>query len=160
MKLKFNILPLIGSIILLSFFSCNLKVVSEDYRSLANSQWHQDSVMIFGFNIPDSTKIYNLSLNVRNKGNYPYSNLFLFVTIIPPRGKELQDTVELALADKYGKWEGSGLGDLYEKKYPYKQNIFFPEKGIYTVKVRQGMRTENEVLKGIHDFGICLERAH
>lgn len=157
--LKLNIPLLFGVIIFSSLFSCNLKVVSEDYRSLKNAQWHQDSVMVFGFDIPDSTKIYNLFLNVRNEGRYPYSNLYLFISVTPPRGKVLQDTVELTLADVHGKWLGSGLGDLYEKKYPYKQNIFFPERGRYTIKVRQGMRTDGEVLKGIHDFGICLERA-
>jgi len=144
----------------ITFLSCNRKVVSEDYHQLKGAEWHQDSIQVFGINITDSTKIYNLSLNVRNEGTYPYSNLWLFVAIIPPSGKEHKDTVELTLANPAGKWLGSGLGDLYERKYPYKQNIFFPEKGDYTIKVRQGMRTDNEILKGIHDIGICLERAY
>jgi gliding motility-associated lipoprotein GldH len=150
---------LILIIFIITVFSCNTKVVSEDYIQLKNSEWPQDSILVFGINITDSTKIYNLSLNVRNEGTYPYSNLWLFVSIIPPSGKELKDTVELTLAKPDGRWLGSGLGFLYEGKYPYKKNIFFPEKGKYAIKVRQGMRTENEILKGIHDFGICLEKA-
>lgn len=146
-------------IFIIVIFSCNSKVVSEDYHQLKRSEWPQDSILVFGFDITDSTKIYNLSLNVRNDGRYPYSNLWLFISIMPPSGEELKDTIELALANPDGRWLGSGLGDLYEKKYPYKQNIFFPRKGNYTIKVRQGMRTENEILKGIHDFGICLEKA-
>ena len=160
-RLKFNF-PLSAFVIVFfvtALHSCDLKVVSEDYRSLRNAEWHQDSILVFAFDIPDSTKIYNLSLNVRNEGRYPYSNLWLFVSVTQPGGKEMQDSVELTLADPYGKWLGSGLGHLYEKKYPYKQNVFFPEKGEYTIEVRQGMRTENGILKGIHDFGICLERA-
>jgi gliding motility-associated lipoprotein GldH len=144
----------------ITFLSCNRKVVSEDYHQLKGAEWHQDSIQVFGINITDSTKIYNLSLNVRNEGTYQYSNLWLFVAIIPPSGKEHKDTVELTLANPAGKWLGSGLGDLYERKYPYKQNIFFPEKGDYTIKVRQGMRTDNEILKGIHDIGICFEKAY
>jgi len=142
------------------FISCNRKVVSEDYRHLKDSEWHQDSVLVFGINITDSTKIYNLSLDVRNEGRYPYSNLWLFISIIPPSQKEHKDTIELTLANPAGRWLGSGLGDLYEKKYPYKQDVFFAEKGNYSIKVRQGMRTDNEILKGIHDFGICLEKAY
>lgn len=141
-------------------FSCNRKVVSEDYHQLKDAEWQQDMIMEFNFDIADSTKIYNLSLNVRNEGRYQYSNLWLFVSIEPPSGKVHKDSVELTLANPAGRWLGSGLGDLYEKKYPYKQNIFFPEKGNYTIKVRQGMRTENEILKGIHDFGFCLEKAY
>jgi gliding motility-associated lipoprotein GldH len=140
--------------------SCNRKVVSEDYRHFKDSEWHQDSILVFGINVTDSAKIYNLSLNVRNEGRYPYSNLWLFVSIEPPSGKSHKDTVELTLANPAGRWLGSGLGDLYERKYPYKQDIFFPEKGKYTIKVRQGMRTDDEILRGIHDFGICLEKAY
>ena len=147
-------------IITIALFSCSRKVVSEDYHQLKGSEWNQDSIMVFGFDIMDSTKIFNLSFNVRNKGNYPYSNLWLFVSIVNPSGKEHKDTVELTLANPAGRWLGSGLGDLYERKYPYKQNVFFPEKGNYSIKVRQGMRTENQILEGIHDFGICLERAY
>jgi gliding motility-associated lipoprotein GldH len=140
--------------------SCNRKVVFEDYHQMKGSEWPQDSILNFGLDIKDSTRVYNLSLNVRNEGRYPYSNLWLFISIMPPSGKELKDTVELTLANPDGRWLGSGLGDLYERKYSYKQNIFFPRKGNYTVKVRQGMRTENEILKGIRDFGICLEKAY
>jgi len=156
--LKINIPLLLAALIISSFFSCNLKVVSEDYRSFKNAQWPQDTVMVFKFDIPDSTRIYSLFLNVRNEGRYPYSNLYLFISVTPPRGKVLQDTVELTLADIHGKWLGSGLGDLYERQYPYKENIFFPQKGSYTIKVRQGMRTDDQVLRGIHDFGISLKK--
>jgi len=161
-RLKIDNSPLVWVIIMIAtaLLSCNRKVVSEDYHRLKDSAWHQDSLLVFGIDVPDSTKIYNLSLNVRNEGRYPYSNLWVFVSIKPPSGKERKDTVELTLANPSGRWLGSGLGDLYEKKYPYKQNIFFSEKGKYTISVRQGMRTENEILKGIHDFGICLEKAY
>ncbi len=91
---------------------------------LKNSEWPQDSILVFNMDIPDSTKIYNLSLNVRNEGKYPYSNLWLFISIVPPSGKELKDTLELTLANPDGKWLGSGLGYLYEKKYPYKKISF------------------------------------
>jgi gliding motility-associated lipoprotein GldH len=148
-------------IIILTFIvcSCNTKVVYEDYHDLKKAEWPQDSVLAFGFNIKDSTRIYNLSLNVRNEGTYPYSNLWLFILIRPPSGKEVKDTVELTLATPEGRWLGSGLGYLYERKYPYRQNTFFPRKGDYIINVRQGMRTENGILKGIHDFGICLEKS-
>jgi gliding motility-associated lipoprotein GldH len=150
---------LIIIIFIIIIYSCNNKIVFEDYQILKNSEWSQDSILVFVINITDSTKIYNLSLSVRNEGRYPYSNLWLFISRISPSGKELKDTVELTLATPNGNWLGSGLGYLYEKKYPYKLNIYFPGKGNYVINVRQGMRTENGILKGIHDFGICLEKA-
>jgi gliding motility-associated lipoprotein GldH len=142
------------------FGSCNRKSVFSDYRALKGSKWHQDSVLTFEMTVPDSTKIYNLFLNVRNEGRYNYSNLWLFVKIIPPKGKAINDTIELSLATSEGKWLGYGLGDLYDMKYPYKQTTFFPAAGYYRFEVRHGMRTEDGILKGIHDFGITLERSN
>ena len=139
--------------------SCNKRAVVEDYQSLRHSEWNQDTALVFDINIPDPKKLYDLSFTVRNEGHYAYSNLWIFVSIIPPSGKELADTVELTLAKPSGEWLGSGLGDLYDRKYPYKKTIFFPEIGKYTISVRQGMRTKTGVLTGIHDFGMVLEKA-
>lgn len=141
-------------------FSCQNKSVYSDYKALKGSRWHQDSILRFDMTVPDSSKIYNLFLNVRNEGRYPYSNLWLFVRIIPPKGQVLNDTIELALASPEGKWFGHGLGDLYDMKYPYKQTTFFPSAGYYRFEVRHGMRTEDGTLNGIHDFGITLERSN
>ncbi|MCL6102686.1 MAG: gliding motility lipoprotein GldH, partial [Bacteroidetes bacterium] len=151
LPVKFAGLLFVGLVLLLS---CNRNSVFSDYRTLKGSEWHQDSILTFDMTVPDSTKIYNLFLDVRNEGRYPYSNLWLFVKIIPPKGKVVNDTIELTLANPEGKWLGYGLGDLYDMKYPYKQTTFFPNAGYYRFEVRQGMRTEDGVLKGIHDFGI------
>jgi len=155
--IKFLILFLV---ILTLLFACQKKSVFSDYRALKGSKWHQDSVLRFDMTVPDSTKIYNLFLNVRNEGRYPYSNLWLFVKIIPPKGQVINDTIELSLATPEGKWLGYGLGDLYDMKYPYKQTTFFPNSGYYRFEVRHGMRTEDGILKGIHDFGITLDRSN
>jgi len=155
-----NIFPFFVLVLLIAFMTgCNKKAIVEDYRSLKNAEWNQDTALVFDITIPDPKKVYDLSFTVRNEGRYAYSNLWVFVTITPPSGKELSDTVELTLAKPSGEWLGSGLGDLYDRKYPYKKTIFFPEIGKYTITVRQGMRTPKGILTGIHDFGISLEKA-
>ncbi len=161
-SLKNNSLFMLGVLTLFIFSvttSCVRKSIVEDYRRLNHSAWHQDTLLIFDVDIPDPKKVYNLSFTVRNEGRYPFCNLWLFVVIAPPSGKIMADTVELTLAKPSGEWLGSGLGDLYDRKYPYKQAIFFPEIGKYTISVRQGMRTPNGILNGIHDFGIALDKA-
>ena len=158
-KNSFLLLFSVLALLIASVTSCNKRAVVEDYRRIKHSEWHQDTVLVFEFNIPDPKKVYDLSFTVRNEGRYAYSNLWIFVTITPPSGKELTDSVELTLAKPSGEWLGSGLGDLHDRKYPYKQTIFFPEIGKYEISVRQGMRTQAGVLKGIHDFGIALEKA-
>jgi gliding motility-associated lipoprotein GldH len=156
-KIKFVVFV---SLVAVSIYSCNRRVVFSDYKALRGAKWHQDSVLRFDMTVPDSTKIYNLYLNVRNEGRYGYSNLWLFVKIVPPKGKVLNDTIELSLANPEGKWLGSGLGDIYDMKYPYKQTTIFPSAGYYRFEVRQGMRTEDGILRGIRDFGITLDKAN
>jgi len=158
---KINYFFTLSVFVLLAVFmtSCNKKAVVEDYRHIRNGAWNQDTALVFEFSIPDPKKLYDLSFTVRNEGRYGYSNLWIFVVITPPSGKELSDTVELTLPKPSGQWLGSGLGDLYDQKYPYKKTIFFPEIGKYTISVRQGMRTKDGILIGIRDFGISLEKA-
>lgn len=156
-KISLSGILFVGMILL---FSCNRNSVFSDYRALKGSKWSQDSILRFDMTVPDSTKIYNLFLDVRNEGRYPFSNLWLFVKIIPPKGQVVNDTIELTLATPEGKWLGYGLGDLYDMKYPYKQATFFPSAGYYRFEVRQGMRTEDGILRGIRDFGITLERSN
>jgi len=144
----------------LLLYSCNRKVIYSDYKALKGSKWHQDSVLRFDMTVPDSSRIYNLFLNVRNEGRYPFSNLWVFVKIIPPKGQVINDTLELSLASPEGKWHGHGLGDIYDLKYPYKPTTIFPSAGYYRFEVRQGMRTEDGILNGIRDFGITLDRVN
>ena len=69
-----NLFPLFVLVLLFAFItSCNKKVVVEDYRSLKNAAWNQDTALVFDINIPDPKKVYDLSFTVRNEGRYAYS---------------------------------------------------------------------------------------
>jgi gliding motility-associated lipoprotein GldH len=97
-------------------------------------------------------------VDIRNKGNYPYSNLWLFLSIRSPDGKQVTDTVEFTLAEASGRWKGSGLGGLYDNQILYKKSVYFPHKGYYRFSLKQGMR--DNVLKGINDIGIRVEKTY
>lgn len=136
--------------------ACDHKMVFEAYRKIDGSGWNKDSIIIFNFNIEDTINGHNLYINIRNKGNYPNSNIWLFLSINSPEGTNLTDTVEFTLAEPSGKWRGSGLGDLFDNQFAYRSNVFFPYKGEYIFSIQQGMR--NNVLKGIRDVGFRVER--
>lgn len=97
-------------------------------------------------------------VNLRNSVDYSYSNIWLFLTIKPPKGQTVADTVEFVLADPSGKWFGNGYGKLRDNKLLYRRNVYFPATGVYTITVQHGMRTET--LEGIYDVGIRLEKAN
>lgn len=136
--------------------SCDTHRVFEDNKPIANSTWKQNHPILFDVAITDTIIPYNLYVNIRNSGNYQYSNLFLFVKMYFPNGQRTRDTVECTLAEPGGKWLGDGLGDIYDNQKLFKQAIKFPRKGVYKFEVEQAMRIDP--LQGITDIGMRVER--
>jgi len=157
--LKNNINPIallvVFAALLLS--SCDRNVVFDQYVTIPDQGWNMDSMAVFKVDIESTDQAYDLVLNVRNRSNYPNSNLWLFVDVISPSGIAMQDKVDCTLADDNGKWLGSGWGSLYHVKVPYQRGVKFAETGQYTFRVVQGMREED--LHGIYNVGLRLEEA-
>lgn len=141
-------------LLLLFVASCDSKRVFEEYRPVDRRGWHCDSTMVFTAVLRKDIG-YGMYLNVRNMGNYSNRNLWLSVSTHFPDGGLRTDTVELILADPSGRWKGSGIGDLYDYRFLYRQDMKFPLSGEYRFVIRQAMRPE--MLKGIHDVGMRLE---
>jgi gliding motility-associated lipoprotein GldH len=138
--------------------SCDRKRVFESYQKLDENGWNKDSVVVFNVQLTDTIKNHNLYVNIRNKGTYPYSNLWLFMTVKSPDGLLRTDTVEFTLAEPSGKWKGSGIGGLHDNQILYKNSVYFPRKGDYIFSLKQGMR--DNVLQGIRDIGIRVETTY
>jgi len=151
---QFAIFTILAGII----FSCDSSRMYDQYEQVEGSQWHKDSLVIFEVPVEDTVINYNMFLNIRNEVNYQYSNLWLFIEIFQPDGSAVKDTFEIILADPSGKWLGKGLSGIRSSRTVYRRNVYFPSSGIYIIKIGHGMRPE--VLKGIHDVGVRIEKAH
>ncbi|HBL74358.1 MAG: hypothetical protein A2W90_19750 [Bacteroidetes bacterium GWF2_42_66] len=143
-------------LIIASLAACDRNRIFESYEEIHKDGWGKDTVLVFNFDIQDTVQAHNLYINLRNKGNYPYSNIWLFLSVDSPDGTSLPDTVEFTLADNAGKWLGSGLGDLFDNQFIYRSNVYFPQRGTYQFNMQHGMR--NEMLEGIRDVGIRVEK--
>lgn len=142
---------------IITLTSCDHNVVFDQYVTIPDGGWNMDSMAVFKLDIENPDKAYNVIINIRNRSNYPNSNLWLFVDVTSPSGQNVQDKIDCILADDTGRWLGSGWGNLYHVKIPYQQNVKFAETGEYTFRIVQGMREED--LKGIHNIGLRLEEA-
>ncbi|MDD3322769.1 MAG: gliding motility lipoprotein GldH [Paludibacter sp.] len=140
------------------FVSCVNNDAYFQYQSVSPQGWCKDSVLIFDIPITDTISTYNLYVNIRNRGEYPYQNLWLFLQKMTPDSIITKDSIELYLADQRGKWLGSGLGSILEMPVLYNQNIQFLLKGNYEYKIQHGMR--DSVLIGINDIGMRLEKVN
>ena len=138
--------------------SCKPEIVYENYRMIGRGGWHKDSTMVYNFNISDTLCYYSLFLNIRNFSDYELRNLWLDIDITYPDGHTESEIKEIVLADNFGNWVGSGIGDLSDLQVKHHPDRFFTIPGEYTVCIKHKMRTT--VLKGIRDFGISVKKAY
>jgi gliding motility-associated lipoprotein GldH len=136
--------------------SCDNNRVYEENVNLDDHRWNRSNTLIFNVEITDTVSPHNIYVNVRNGGQYSYSNLYMFIRTVSPSGQWIRDTVEFTLADEKGKWFGNGLGDIFFLQLPYKENVRFPYPGLYSFELEQAMRSEE--LKQIFDIGIRIEK--
>ena len=151
-------------ILCILFAACTKGLLYSSYQAVPSSGWDKNEHLLFEYTSADSVGLHNLFITIRNDESFPYSNLFLITTITFPGGNQLQDTLEYAMAEPDGRWLGSGMGSVKESKLWYKENVVFPENGVYRIHVAHAMRHNGEELgidrlQGITDVGLEIEKA-
>ena len=131
--------------------------------TVAGGSWSREFKPEFSFDITDTVSKHDVYIDVRHTGDYPFSDLFLFVDLEGPGGRAARDTVECLLADPSGQWYGKGTGFIFAKRtiaahVLYKLNNRFPAAGRYTITLEQAMRTEK--LDGVLDVGVSVQRSN
>jgi gliding motility-associated lipoprotein GldH len=142
--------------LLLMIASCNSNVIFTDSVAIPDNTWSLTNIPVFTMPVTDTSINTNIFFTIRTGSEYPFRNIYFFVTASSPDGKSICDTLEFNLADEKGNWYGRGFGDIKELNLPFKSNVFFPLKGNYQFKVQHGMRIGD--LKGIYDFGLRIEK--
>lgn len=148
-------------LVFLSLVSCDKKRVFDEYKSVGKA-WHKDSIVSFDLPKIDTTKYYNLFLNIRDNDNYPFNNLFVIVSMETPGGITEVDTLEYQMAAADGTLLGEGFTDVKESKLVFKQRQQF-KAGQYKVHIRQAARQTGKVtgvqkLEGITEVGFRIEK--
>ena len=136
--------------------SCDSNGIYHQFVPIDESGWHKDVAAEFAVPITDTASLYNVIINIRNQNNYPYQNLYLFVYSVTPAGKVDGDTLNCILANNQGRWEGKGIGATSTLPIMYMPAVKFPQQGVYTFRIMQGMR--EDILEGISDIGLRVEK--
>jgi gliding motility-associated lipoprotein GldH len=135
--------------------SCDPGRLFEENKTIDGNAWYYKSFIPFDTEVKDTTKFYNVLVNVRVDADYKYANMFMWVHVTNPEKKADQRRVEIKLADERGKWLGSGLGDIYDYQFPVLQNIKFPKSGLYRFELEQNMR--DDTLLHVKSVGVRVE---
>ncbi len=136
--------------------ACSDPVLFEQKTDLPNSKWSKEGIVHVTLPVTDSLNYYNLILTLRNAENYPYRNIFLFVTTTAPNGAMMRDTVQYELADERGQWLGKSGRHWIDHRLLYRSNTRFIQAGDYQLSIQHGMR--NDTLQGVGAVGLRVEK--
>lgn len=137
------------------FSACDYNPVFQQNVSIPNDNWHKDSIVTIQVPITDTVSYNDIYIDLRNLNSYPYSNLYLFVSVSAPNGDYITDTVEYRLADEYGTWLGKNSSRMWDCKLPFRMMVKFAQSGVYTFAIQHGMRDSE--LDGVADVGLTVE---
>jgi len=122
-------------------------------KSIPGQKWRQGAKSLFKLPIGDTSLLYDVILTVRTTANYPYSNLWMYLTVEGPLGKSKRFPLEIVTADVQGKWMGekSGSTVVFSKVITHAR---FPKKGTYFFSFEQA--STDKVLPEIMDLTLEL----
>jgi gliding motility-associated lipoprotein GldH len=147
-------------IIILACTGCDHSRLYEKNADFKQRYWVVSEKPAFDFDIQDTEIMYNLYITLRNESDYPHSNIYFTYYLNDSTGRELEKKLasEFLFDKKTGQPFGSsGLGYIYEHKFPLFESYKFPQPGQYSIRYEQFMRTDT--LHGIVSVGLRVEKA-
>ena len=131
------------------------EVYNENHR-IDDDGWNMDDKLVFNFEAEDTTQTYLCCLDIRNRHDYPFSNIYFLISTIYPDGSVAVDTnIEFQLTERDGRWFGKDNGRYVDGRYPFCY-FHFPQTGSYQFIIQHAMR--DSVLQGIKNIGLHIEK--
>ena len=108
--------------------SCDRNELYNESRHIDKQGWNMDDKLVFDLEANDTNSTYLCCIDIRNRNDYPYSNIYFFITTIYPDGSVAADT---------------------------NIEFHFPQKGNYQFIISHAMR--DTLLPGIKNIGLHIE---
>ena len=140
-------------------FSCYKKNnLFQSYKSVKGHQWHYNEPIDFEFEFHDTdTAKYDIDINLRHTGSFPYKNCWIWVHFTYPSGEKLSHRKELELCNNLGEWYGKGLNNIFDVRNTILKQANFHEKGKYKISIEQNMR--DNPLHEVLDVGLRIQKS-
>ena len=84
--------------------------------------WKYGDTLKFDPATQDSISTGELTIALRHTNEYPYSNLWLEIRHFNGDSTRI-DTVNIEMADNYGRWHGDGIGSSFQYALPVSKKI-------------------------------------
>jgi len=130
--------------------------VFEDSRSFLDNPWVYPDSTEYRFSIKDTSRFYNLLMELDHGKKYPYENLYVqFVTTFPD-ASTTRDVVSISLADETGKWYSDCRGKTCTFYLTLQDQAVFKQKGDYSIKIIPWMRMDT--IEDVYRLAFKVER--
>ena len=139
----------------LTFTACNSDALVDEFHPIDNEAWSYSELLTDTFSVSEEAYYHKLFINLRITGDYAYQNLYVKLKHTNSKGKKKEEIINLPLAEKTGRWLGSGMGDVITFQIPVLGKQKF-EKGKHTISLEQYMRLEQ--LPFVVAAGIRVEK--
>jgi gliding motility-associated lipoprotein GldH len=124
--------------------ACSSNALHSESISIAGQAWKQGVKKELNIPVKDTSLLYDVVLTVRTTSEYPYCNLWMYLTVDGPLGKSKRFPLEITTADSKGQWLG-------EKIITHDR---FPKKGVYRFSFEQA--STDKVLPEVMDLTLEL----
>ena len=135
---------LLGALLTIPMFlglqSCEAAYLYEQSYELPPEGWSYDNVLTYEFPIYDTTKAYQLLLEIEHSSDYAYQNCYVNIATTFPDGERSVQQLSLNLADNIGRWAGDCGGNSCTAVVDLQPAVRFPGVGTYTITLEQYMR--------------------
>jgi gliding motility-associated lipoprotein GldH len=143
------------SLLCIVLASCGKKDFFSEDKTIEGASWNKNNQLDFNVTVTDTVSFYDFYIDFRNNENYEFAEIYFFLNIEFPNGKQSTDTIHCMLQEG-DKWLGKKSGSLIENHVLIKPKTGFPKPGLYKMHLKHGMRPD--VLNGIEDVGIAITK--
>lgn len=121
---------------------------ASSYRHIPAGGWAYGVPLDFVISLPDSAETDDILLDISHDNTYPYSNLWVEMTI----GSRV-DTLNIDLCDAAGHWYGRGMEGRYQLEVPVAAGVTLADSSVVTL--RHIMRVDT--VRGISQIGLTVK---
>jgi|GEM_PF-537621 len=153
---RFSLLALLATIAVRAAIGCKREHHYFIHRhEIAPQGWYYDSTASFAFRIDDTSRIFNLWLDVDHSPQYAWQNLYVQIRSYLPSGRIDTQVLSLELADDVGRWHGKQQGKRIRAPILLQDSFYFADTGQYRIEIDQHMRINP--VRDVHALQLRLE---
>jgi len=151
---KFHVLLCYSLIAFLIAGCADEKTLYTELVEIGGDGWANRDSIKFAFDVQDTSRVYQLRLDVIHDQTYPWQNTYVQIFTEFPDDSVKTDVLSLELTDGSGGWLGRCSRDKCRLTIPLQSRVRFPLPGPYALTFVQYMR--EEVVPGLKGIRLSV----